>query len=71
MSNIHGMFLDSDRISSTWIKLNAHLTERLAILRSQLEADIDEQRSTRLRGQIFEVKALLALNEDRPFIDES
>jgi len=60
---------DSDKMSQAWGKVREHLTERLAVLRGQLESDIDERTSTRVRGQIAEVKSLLSMEKDRPVID--
>lgn len=54
------------RHSATWVVLKKHLEGRLDILRRQNDGDMDERRSARLRGRIAEVKAMLALGEDKP-----
>ena len=44
----------ADRMSPLWRALHEHLTNRLAT----------PEKTARLRGQIAEVKALLAMNEE-------
>lgn len=60
---------EGDLVSPTWGKINIYLTKRLAHLRNQLEQDVDERKSTRIRGQIAEVKLFLGLADDRPIVD--
>ena len=50
---------DGDCVSPTWARLSKHLSARLDYLRVQLEADHDERKTARIRGQIAEVKRLL------------
>jgi hypothetical protein len=54
----------ADRMSPLWRALHEHLTNRLATLRAQNDADATPEKTARLRGQIAEVKALLAMNEE-------
>lgn len=51
----------SDTASETWIRLHKHYTDRLERLRTQNDADQSPEKTAMLRGQIREVKALLAL----------
>jgi len=60
-----------ERASSTWGKTMEYLNGRLAALRRQLEGDLDDRQTIKLRGQIAEVKFLMSLNEERPVIEES
>lgn len=55
-----------DRDSDTWEKLHAYLTERLDELRRKNDNDMGEIETARLRGQIREVKGLLALGNEKP-----
>lgn len=49
--------------SSTWQKIQAHLRERIASLREKNDGALSLEETSRVRGQIAEVKALLALGE--------
>ena len=60
---------EGDLVSPTWGKLKRHLDDRLKVLRVQLEQDLDEIKSAKIRGQIAEVKAILGLAAGRPVID--
>jgi hypothetical protein len=51
----------SDLASETWIRLHKHYTDRLQKLRADNEADLSPEQTAKLRGQIKEVKAFLAL----------
>ena len=59
---------EGDLVSPTWGKIKRHLDSRLAHLREQLEQDVSEQKSARIRGQIAEVKLFLGLADDRPIL---
>lgn len=61
-------FTKDDFNVGLWLKLKAQYEERLSMLRRANDEDIDEIRTTRLRGQIAEVKRLLALGEEKPKI---
>lgn len=58
-----------EKLSPAWTKTMEYLTNRLATLRVQLERDTDHDQTTKLRGQIAEVKFLMLLNEERPVIE--
>lgn len=51
--------------SSTWKKLEAHLSERIDSLRSQNDGDLDALATARLRGRIGALKELLAIGKPR------
>jgi hypothetical protein len=58
---------DNDRASGFWLRLKAHLEERLATNRLVNDnISLTEQDTAVLRGRIRELKALLALGESRP-----
>lgn len=50
--------------SPVWVKLRDHLNERLDYLRKQNDCVMTEQATASLRGQILQVKALLAIDKD-------
>lgn len=53
--------------SQTWLKLKDHYTKRLESLRQQNDsASLTGKQTHRLRGQIFEIKQFLALDEPPP-----
>lgn len=60
---------EGDLVSPTWGKIKRHLDSRLKVLREQLEQDVDERKSAKIRGQIAEVKLFIGLADDRPTID--
>ena len=55
----------ADLSSPLWRALSAHYTERLATLRAKNDATQPVEQTERLRGQIFEIKALLGLADER------
>jgi hypothetical protein len=55
-----------ERQSALWRKLQAHWDERLASLRSQNDGQFDAVVTAKIRGQIAEIKACLALDKDLP-----
>lgn len=56
-----------ERDTNLWTKLMAHWSDRLASLRAQNDnSDRNEIDTAKLRGQIAELKQLLALNNDPP-----
>lgn len=56
---------EHERQSALWLKLKAHLDERLALLRARNDKPRDEAKSNLLRGQLAELKHLLSLNEEK------
>lgn len=59
---------EQDRHSACWLKLKAYYEERLALLRVQNDADLNDMDTAKLRGRIKEIRALLGLGEDKPVI---
>lgn len=60
--------LPADLTSATWLSLKQHLQDRLATLRAQNDTEQTPEKTARLRGQIAEVKRLLALGEPRQLV---
>ena len=54
-------FLESDFTSPTWLRLKEHYEARLAALRIKNDGRLSLEDTARARGQIFEVKQILAL----------
>ena len=60
------MTLDhSEKHGALWVKLKAHLNDRLVTLRLRNDGNLSEVETARTRGRIAEIKMLLAL-EDGP-----
>lgn len=57
---------EHDLRSALWLRLHAHLTGRLASLRAQNDGDFSPEDTSKLRGRIAELKAILALAEQEP-----
>lgn len=53
-----------------WLSLVEHWKEKLKALSRQLEGDKNEYDTARLRGQIFQLRAFLALNNEVPAAPE-
>lgn len=51
---------DGERHHPLWLKLEAHLQARVAILRAKNDGPLDALQTATIRGQITEVKALLS-----------
>lgn len=56
----------TERASPLWLRLKAHLHERLAKARTRNDGALAPDETARLRGRIACLKDLLALEEDRP-----
>lgn len=59
----------ADKRSPLWLDLVEHLNQRLAMARIENDTSKPVEKTEHLRGRIFELKALLALAEDRPTVD--
>lgn len=57
---------DSEKSSAAWGKVHAYLAQRLEALRVANDRDMTEQETAKQRGRIAEVRALMALADDRP-----
>lgn len=55
-----------ERNTTTWLKVYGYLTQRLVSLRARNDGDMTERETAMLRGQIAEIKALLAMGDDVP-----
>jgi hypothetical protein len=58
-----------EKDSKLWRKLMKHWEDRLQILRTQNDGDKDEKATSRLRGQIAELKAMLGMDKDLPEVN--
>jgi hypothetical protein len=54
-----------DLMSGTWRRLQKHLNERLAMLRMRNDSEMSDHETAKVRGQIAEIKALLALGREK------
>ena len=60
------MVLDAvDRQKAVWLKLRAHLVDRLTTLRASNDGDKSPIETAKLRGRIAELKLLLS-EDDEP-----
>lgn len=57
---------DADMNTPLWHAMRAHLERRLAAHRGKNDTDLTTEQTAKLRGQIHELKALLALEAPRP-----
>ncbi|MEK9796293.1 MAG: hypothetical protein VW713_06045 [Alphaproteobacteria bacterium] len=57
---------DSDKTSPTWLRIKKHLQARVEALRNELEQDLPEDRTAKVRGRLAEVRALLSVEKDPP-----
>lgn len=57
---------DAEKSSAAWGKVRAYLSNRLNELRVANDRDMTEQETAKQRGRIAEVRALMALGDDRP-----
>lgn len=57
-------FTIQDTQNPLWVRLKPHLEARLAYLRSQNDSDLDPVETSKLRGRIAEVRAMLSLDKD-------
>lgn len=55
-----------ERHHAVWVKINKHLLDRMEILRSKNDGDLDQFETAKLRGRIAELKGLIALGEPSP-----
>lgn len=59
---------ENDKAQGLWLRLKAHLENRLAMARVRNDAALTEFETASLRGEITSLKRLLALGEDRPIL---
>jgi hypothetical protein len=60
-----------DPYSNTWLVIEAHLTQRIADLRSRLEGNLSWDETQKVRASLQECKTLLELAGDRTPLVES
>jgi hypothetical protein len=58
-----------ERQSAVWVKIERHLAARLEILRAKNDKDLDDRKTSALRGRIAEVKHLTALGNPAPTME--
>jgi hypothetical protein len=56
----------NDKASSLWLRLRAHLDDRLAAARLRNDGALSEYQTASLRGEIKTLKHIIALGDDRP-----
>lgn len=59
-----GDYNAADWNTATWVKLGNEYKQRLTTLRKELEGDLDENKTAKVRGRIAEVRRLLALPQE-------
>ncbi|MEN6400862.1 MAG: hypothetical protein ABFD94_02860 [Armatimonadia bacterium] len=52
--------------SALWLKLQAHMSEQLDVLRRKNDGLLSHEDTQRLRGRIAQLKEILALSETEP-----
>lgn len=57
---------EAEKISALWIRLHAHLSEKLEIARKKNDGDLTPDQTAKLRGRISALKEILALSETEP-----
>lgn len=57
---------ESDKRDPLWLRLSAHLTDRLDNTRRRNDAPQDEMATAAIRGEIKTLKALISLQDARP-----
>lgn len=62
---------DGEKLSTTWVRLKAHLEDELALQRARNDnAKLTEAETASLRGNISRLKAIIALGNDRPLTED-
>ena len=56
-------YTEADRQSATWEKMQRNWALKLAELRARNDGDLDAIETAKLRGQIAQIKAFLALDK--------
>jgi len=57
---------EHDKSQGLWVRLKAHLEDRLAAARVRNDASLPEHETATIRGEIKALKRLLALGDSRP-----
>lgn len=59
---------DQEKAQPLWLRLKAHLEDRLAIMRARNDVVQPEDQTAANRGEIACLKKLIALGDDRPVV---
>lgn len=59
---------EQDKATGLWVRLKAHLEDRLAAARVRNDAVLTEPETAALRGEIKALKSLIRLDADRPIL---
>ena len=57
---------EHDKVQGLWLRLRAHLDDRLAAARLRNDGALSEYQTASLRGEIKTLKHIIALGDDRP-----
>jgi hypothetical protein len=57
---------EHDKAQGLWLRLRAHLEDRLAAARVRNDGALSESETAMLRGEIKTLKRIIALGDDRP-----
>ena len=60
---------DGEKMTSLWLRLEEHFTDRLLMLRQSNDKAQPELETALMRGRIAEVKGFLSLAKEQPIID--
>lgn len=61
---------EHDKAQGLWVRLKAHLEDRLADARKRNDTLLAEYETAMLRGEIRCLKRIIALGDDRPVTGE-
>lgn len=59
---------DNDKAQGLWVRLKAHLEDRLTAVRKRNDNPLTESETAVLRGEIRTLKHIIALGDDRPIL---
>jgi len=59
---------EADRQSPAYMKMMAHLDDRMAELTQKLTGDMSEEDTWKFRGRIAEIRALISIDEVPPVL---
>lgn len=59
---------EHDKASGLWLRLRAHLEDRLMLARTRNDTPLPECETALLRGEIKCLKRIISLGDDRPVL---